>query len=142
MRKLRARIGGLTVLLLLLTLSSCVVNPVTGKKEFNIISEAMEIQMGQETDVSIREEYGVYDDKALNAYVEAVGRKMVPITHRPNLPYHFAVLDTPVINAFAAPGGYIYITRGMLAIMTTRPPWPPSSATSWATSTPVTPPGP
>ena len=117
MRKLRSRIGGLAVLLLLLTLSSCVVNPVTGQKEFNIISEAMEIQMGQETDVSIREEYGVYDDKALNAYVEAVGRKMVPITHRPNLPYHFAVLDTPVINAFAAPGGYIYITRGMLAIM-------------------------
>ena len=117
MRKIFAKISGLIALFLLLTLSSCVVNPVTGRKEFNIISEAMEIQMGQETDVSIRREYGIYDDQALNAYVETIGRRMVPITHRPNLPYHFAVLDTPVENAFAAPGGYIYITRGMLAIM-------------------------
>ena len=117
MKKMLSRLSGPAVFLLLVLLISCVVNPVTGKKEFNIVSEAMEIQMGQETDVSIREEYGIYDDKALNAYVEAIGRKMVPITHRPNLPYHFAILDTPIENAFAAPGGYIYITRGMLAIM-------------------------
>jgi predicted Zn-dependent protease len=117
MKKRFPKISGPAALLVLLLLSSCVINPVTGQKEFNIISEAMEIQMGQETDVSIRQEYGIYDDKALNAYVEAIGRRMVPITHRPNLPYHFAVLDTPVENAFAAPGGYIYVTRGMLAIM-------------------------
>ena len=117
MKKIAARLPGLVVFLLLAVLASCVVNPVTGRKEFNIISEAMEIQMGQETDVSIREEYGIYDDRALNAYVEAIGRRMVPFTHRPNLPYHFAVLDTPVENAFAAPGGYIYVTRGMLALM-------------------------
>ncbi len=117
MKKMLSRLSGPAVFLLLVLLVSCVINPVTGKKEFNIISEAMEIQMGQETDVSIREEYGIYDDQALNAYVEAIGRKMAPITHRPGLPYHFAILDTPVVNAFAAPGGYIYITRGMLAIM-------------------------
>ncbi|MGD0781411.1 MAG: M48 family metalloprotease [Candidatus Aminicenantales bacterium] len=117
MKKIMARLTGPIAFLLFAALISCVVNPVTGEKEFNIVSEAMEIQMGQETDVSIRAEYGIYDDRTLNAYVEAVGRRMVPITHRPNLPYHFAVLDTPVENAFAAPGGYIYITRGMLAII-------------------------
>jgi predicted Zn-dependent protease len=116
-RRLAKASGPLVALLLIASLAGCVVNPVTGKKEFNIISEAMEIEMGKSTDVSIREEYGIYDDPALNAYVENLGKQMAPITHRPQLPYHFAVLDTPVENAFAAPGGYIYITRGMLAIM-------------------------
>jgi predicted Zn-dependent protease len=116
-RRLAQASGPLVALLLIASLAGCVVNPVTGKKEFNIISEAMEIEMGKSTDVSIREEYGIYDDPALNAYVENLGKRMAPITHRPQLPYHFAVLDTPVENAFAAPGGYIYITRGMLAIM-------------------------
>ncbi len=116
-RRLAKAYGPLVAVLLLASLTACVVNPVTGKKEFNIISEAMEIEMGKSTDVSIREEYGIYNDPALNAYVEALGKRMAPITHRPQLPYHFAVLDTPVENAFAAPGGYIYITRGMLAIM-------------------------
>jgi predicted Zn-dependent protease len=117
MKNFRTRAAGAAVFLLATAIIGCMVNPVTGKKEFNIISEAMEIEMGQSTDVSIREEYGIYDDPTLNGYVEALGKRMAPITHRPGLPYHFAVLDTPVENAFAAPGGYIYITRGMLAIM-------------------------
>ena len=71
--------------------------------------------MGQETDQQIRQEFGIYDDKALNEYVNRIGQSMVAQSHRPNLQYHFAVLDTPVVNAFAAPGGYIYVTRGILA---------------------------
>lgn len=117
MERRLARVSGPIALLIIACLIGCVVNPVTGKKEFNIISESMEIEMGRSTDVSIREEYGIYDDPALNGYVEALGKRMAPITHRPQLPYHFSVLDTPVENAFAAPGGYIYVTRGMLAIM-------------------------
>jgi predicted Zn-dependent protease len=103
--------------LLLVLIVSCAINPVTGKRELMLIPESLEIEMGKETDVSIRQEYGIYEDEALNAYIRSVGEKMVPITHRPALPYHFAVLDTPIENAFAAPGGYIYITRGMLALM-------------------------
>jgi len=100
-------------------LGACAVNPVTGKKEFSLISEQQEIALGQQTDQEIRGEYGVYADPALEAYIASVGQALVPHTHRPKLGYHFAVLDTPVINAFAVPGGYVYVTRGILALMNT-----------------------
>jgi predicted Zn-dependent protease len=97
--------------------SGCAVNPVTGKKEIMLISESMEINMGKEIDQGLRMEYGFYDDPQLTAYVVQIGQEMVPHCHRPNLEYHFAILDTPVENAFAAPGGYIYITRGLMALI-------------------------
>jgi predicted Zn-dependent protease len=97
--------------------SGCAVNPVTGKKEIMLISESMEISMGKEIDQGLRMEYGFYDDPQLNAYVAQIGQEMVPHCHRPHLEYHFAILDTPVENAFAAPGGYIYITRGLMALI-------------------------
>lgn len=101
----------------LLTAMSCAVNPVTGKKEIMLISEAQEIELGKQTDQSIRMQYGLYDDPKLTQYVRRVGESLTPHTHRKELKYHFAVLDTPVPNAFAAPGGYIYITRGLMAMM-------------------------
>jgi predicted Zn-dependent protease len=108
----------ITVLLIVaFSALSCAVNPVTGKKELNLISESQEIAMGKETDVEIRQEYGIYADPQVNAYVQSIGQALAPLTHRPNLPYQFAVLDTPVVNAFAVPGGYIYVTRGILALM-------------------------
>jgi len=95
----------------------CAVNPVTGKRELSLISERDEIALGKQTDTEIRVQYGVYDDSALLGYVQKVGQSMAPHTHRPHLTYHFAILDTPVVNAFAVPGGYIYVTRGILALM-------------------------
>ncbi len=102
---------------LILALARCAVNPVTGERELSLFSEQQEIALGAQTDAEIRQQYGLYEDAALNAYVESVGKKIAPLTHRPQLEYHFAVLDTPVINAFAVPGGYIYVTRGILALM-------------------------
>ncbi len=96
---------------------ACAVNPVSGKKELMLFSEKQEIAMGQETDQQIRQQFGVYEDKDLNEYVNRIGQSMVANSHRPNLKHHFAVLDTPVVNAFAAPGGFIYVTRGILALM-------------------------
>ncbi len=107
----------LVIAIMVLLVSSCAVNPVSGKKELMLFSEKQEIAMGRETDQQIRQQFGIYEDKALNAYVKGVGQKLVPFSHRPDLPHHFAVLDTPVVNAFAAPGGYIYVTRGILALM-------------------------
>jgi predicted Zn-dependent protease len=101
----------------LLVQSGCAVNPVTGKKEIMLISESMEINMGKEIDQGLRMQYGFYDDPQLNAYMAQIGQQMVPHSHRPHLEYHFAILDTPVENAFAAPGGYIYITRGLMAML-------------------------
>jgi len=105
------------LLIILFGFSSCSVNPVTGKKELNLISETQEIALGKETDVEIRQQYGVYADPEVNAYAQTIGQGLAVNTHRPQLSYQFAVLDTPVVNAFAVPGGYIYVTRGILALM-------------------------
>jgi predicted Zn-dependent protease len=111
------RLVALTVLAALGGTMSCAINPVTGRNELMLISENAEIEMGKSTDISIRQQFGFYDDPKLTAYVEKVARRLVPYLHRKNLEYHFAVLDTPIENAFAAPGGYIYVTRGLLAMM-------------------------
>lgn len=102
--------------LILLTIY-CAINPVTGKRELMLISEQEEITLGKQTDGEIRAEYGTYTDQKMDDYVQKVGQTMTSHTHRPHLTYHFAVLDTPVANAFAVPGGYIYVTRGILAMM-------------------------
>jgi predicted Zn-dependent protease len=81
------------------------------------MSESQEIQVGREEDVKVRQEYGVYDNKALQQYVNEVGQRLAKNSHRPNLQYSFVVVDSPEINAFALPGGYIYITRGILAYL-------------------------
>ncbi len=102
---------------LLLLAASCAVNPVTGRRELSLISEKQEIALGEQTDKEIRSQYGIYDDPSLNQYVKRLGMVLAPHTHRPHLTYYFSVLDTPVVNAFAVPGGYVYVTRGILAMM-------------------------
>ena len=105
------------LILCLLLLSACVRNPATGKREVVLVSESQEIAMGQQSDVQAREEYGVVDNAALQSYVQAMGRKLAAVSHRPVLDWHFTVVDSPVVNAFAIPGGYIYLTRGILAYL-------------------------
>jgi len=104
-------------LFLMVFIASCAVNPVTGERQLSLYSEQDEIAIGKQTDVQIRNQYGIYNDPALNEYVARVGASLGPYTHRSHLEYHFAVLDSPVVNAFAVPGGYVYVTRGILALM-------------------------
>lgn len=99
------------------TVVACATNPATGKKEFSLMSEAQEVQLGQEMDPQIRQEMGVYDDAELQRYVSSIGMRLAKASERPNLPWHFTVLDEPAVNAFALPGGYIYVTRGILAFL-------------------------
>ena len=106
-----------TFLVIVLTLSTvaCSTNPATGKKQFNIVSESQEISIGQQSHQEIIRQFGVYDEKPeLNRLVERVGQRLAAASERPHLPWHFTVLDSPMVNAMALPGGYIYITRGML----------------------------
>jgi predicted Zn-dependent protease len=98
-----------------LTLAACATNPVTGQREVSFMSEAQEVQLGQEMDPQIRAEMGVYPDTAWQEYVQSVGMRLAKASERPDLPWRFAVVDVPAVNAFALPGGYIYITRGLLA---------------------------
>ncbi len=103
------------VLLLAIGTSGCAVNPVTGNREFVLISESQEIQMGREADQSIVRSLGLVEDEAWQSYLQALGERMAMDSERPDLPWSFRVVDDPVVNAFALPGGFIYITRGILA---------------------------
>jgi predicted Zn-dependent protease len=109
------------VLLVALALSatSCVTNPVTGKSEFTLMPESEEIRLGAEADKELRAQMGVYDNAMLQQYVTGVGMRLAAAGPRPGLPWHFAVVDVADINAFALPGGYVYITRGLLAYLDT-----------------------
>lgn len=101
-------------LALVVTTAACAVNPVTGKKELSLMSEAEEIAYGQQADAEVRREMGVYDDPQLQRYVTDIGDRLAKLSHRPHLPWTFTVVDHQAVNAFALPGGYIYITRGIL----------------------------
>lgn len=96
-------------------LVACAVNPATGERQLSFIGEAREIELGAEYDKALVAEMGLYPDSALQAYVQAIGDALAARSERPNLPWTFRVVDDPVVNAFALPGGYIYITRGILA---------------------------
>jgi len=118
MSSARIKIAWLVLILSLnFLLFSCAVNPVTGEKELSLIPVSQEKAIGEQTDLEIRAQYGLVEDQRLVSYIEGIGRSIVPHTHRPELEYHFAVLDSPVINAFAVPGGYVYVTRGILALI-------------------------
>jgi predicted Zn-dependent protease len=103
--------------LLALAAAGCAVNPVTGKQEFMLYSESQEIELGQQTDVEVAATYGIYEDPVLAAYITRMGQALAAKGQRPGLPWRFTVLDSPVVNAFAVPGGSIYVTRGILALI-------------------------
>ena len=94
---------------------SCAVNPVTGKKQIMLMSESQEVQLGLTYDPQVIATFGFYPDNNLQNFVQAKGKEMGKISHRPGLEYHVKIVDSPVVNAFAVPGGYIYLTRGILA---------------------------
>ena len=107
----------ISAVLLVLMLTNCAQNPVTGRTNFVTMSESQEIQIGRQEDIKVRQEYGVYDNKALQQYVNEVGQRLARASHRPHLQYSFVVVDSPEVNAFALPGGYVYITRGILTYL-------------------------
>ncbi len=101
--------------LVLLAPAGCAVNPATGQRQFSLVSAAQEQQIGREGYPAVLAQYGQYDDAAVATYVDSVGHRVAGHSDLPNAEWHFTVLDDPVVNAFAMPGGYIYITRGILA---------------------------
>ena len=102
---------------LLALVAACATNPVTGRRELALMSEAQEISIAQESDPQIKAEMGVYNDPELQSYVSEIGLRMAKISERPNLPWRFTVVDVPAVNAFAVPGGGIYITRGIMPFL-------------------------
>lgn len=97
--------------------AGCMVNPVTLEQEFNVISEQKEVNIGRAADPQVIKQFGYYRNPELQRYVDEVGQKLVSVCRRHDISYHFTILDTDMENAFAVPGGYIYITRGLMALL-------------------------
>lgn len=106
-------------LLAALWLAACasVTNPVTGERELTVMDEPTEIAEGAKAHQEVLQEYGAVKDAALQAYVDRVGQKLAAQSHRAKLKWTFTVLDSPEVNAFALPGGYVYVTRGIMVYL-------------------------
>jgi len=105
------------LLSLMLALGACSINPATGTPDVVFTSQSGEIEIGKKNHAKLMESATLYPDKKVQAYVNQVGQRLAKNSDRPNITYHFFVIDSPDINAFAAPGGYVYINRGLLAYL-------------------------
>lgn len=103
-----------TALALLVALPACATNPATGQRQLMLVSEAQEIDMGRQADKEVEGAFGLYPDQGVQAYVARLGAALVSGSERPGLPWTFRVVDDPTVNAFALPGGFIYVTRGLM----------------------------
>ena len=97
--------------------AGCARNPVTGKNEISLVSESQEIEMGKQGAQEVAQSIGFVEDPELQAYVANIGKRMAAKSERPHLPWEFHVVNDAAVNAFAIPGGFIYVTRGLLAHM-------------------------
>ena len=105
------------VLFIFACLTACSVNPVSGDQDFVLLSEEKEIEIGRAYNTQVLQTEKVYGDTALSKYVQDLGDKLAGISHRSNLVYRFTVLDSPDVNAFALPGGYVFIYRGLMSYL-------------------------
>lgn len=106
------------VILVTVGVAGCAINPVTGERDFVLMSEAQEIAMGRQGAAEVTSAIGVVDDEGLRSYVSGIGQGMAVRSERPQLAWEFHVLDDASVNAFAMPGGFIFVTRGLLSHMT------------------------
>jgi predicted Zn-dependent protease len=113
-----ARAACLATVLVLCALAGCAVNPVTGERQLALISEQQEIALGADSAKDVQQSIGFVSDADLQAYVAMVGKSMALASERPDLPWEFHVVDDSSPNAFALPGGYIFITRGLMGLIT------------------------
>jgi predicted Zn-dependent protease len=107
----------LTPLIAIALLAGCAINPVTGEPELALVSEAQEIEMGRQAAQQVAETIGLVDDPALQDYVAGIGQELARASERPELPWEFRVVDDPTPNAFALPGGFIFVTRGLMGMI-------------------------
>jgi len=96
---------------------SCSVNPVTGERDFVLMSEDAELEMGRKYYSQILQSQALYQDPKIQSYVQSIGDSLAELSHRSDLIYRFTVLDSPDVNAFALPGGYIFINRGLMVYL-------------------------
>lgn len=113
-RRVRRQGAHAVAVLLAASLAACATNPATGQRMLSLVSERQEIAMGRSYSQQVEATMSIYDDAALQSYVQRIGQRLAATSERPDLPWSFKVVDDPVVNAFALPGGFIYVTRGIL----------------------------
>lgn len=111
----RPVLRALLVPVLALPLAACATNPATGERQLMLVGEGQEIEMGRQGAQQVRDVIGLVQDEGLQSYVSEIGLAMARDSERPDLPWSFQVVDDPVVNAFALPGGPVFVTRGILA---------------------------
>jgi predicted Zn-dependent protease len=102
-------------------LAGCATNPATGGTDIVLMSESREIKMGREAHEKLMEQGAAYPDKELQDYVSRIGQNLAKTSDRPDIDYTFTVINDENINAFALPGGFIYINRGLMAYLDSEP---------------------
>lgn len=117
-------VGRLLAAFLALAASGCIcltsTNPATGAPQLDLVGESNEIRYGNKADADLVASVGVIDDDTFAPWVRAAGKALAQSSERPSLPWTFRILDDPVVNAFAVPGGHVYVTRGLLAHLQNR----------------------
>ncbi len=111
----RRQAAAAVILTTMVLAGGCTMNAATGHRQFSLIGEQQEIAMGRDASKDVAQSMGLVDNPELQTYVQQVGATLAADSERPDLPWTFAVVDDPVVNAFALPGGFIYVTRGILA---------------------------
>ena len=98
-------------------MASCSVNPATGERQFTaLLPAANEAKIGAQEHAKIEQQFGKFMTGPIANYVNQIGQKVAKNTERKDVQYKFYVIDSPIVNAFALPGGYIYISRGLLTL--------------------------
>ena len=113
-RRFRTVAATAVLIFVWLSMTGCMSVEATGERHIGLIDENREIEIGKESHRQIVASIGLYEDADLREYVRLLGQRVAQTTERPDLPWSFAVLDDAAINAFAVPGGYVYLTRGIL----------------------------
>ncbi len=103
------------IAVVMLVVVGCATNPVTGRRELSLISESQEIQMGRQASQQTLQSMPEVPEAGMKSLVSAIGLRIARASERPNLPWEFHTLDDPTVNAFAIPGGFIFVTRGLVS---------------------------
>lgn len=115
LKKLALTIPALAICLAL----GCATNPISGEEQLMLISEDQDVEIGREYAPEVEKELGgKIRNEALQSYIDSVGQRIIRISHRPDWQYHFIAVNHSMVNALALPGGYVFVTRGMLEKLT------------------------
>jgi len=116
--RFRLPLYALTLVLVASSLIACSTNQATGRSQLNVLSRDEEINIGEEAAPQFLEEGGgPIPDQQIQQYVSNIGQRLAALSERPDLPWEFHTLDSEIINAFALPGGKVFISRGLLSKM-------------------------